>query len=90
MKFKNLRQLEDKMLTEVLTQTPLTDINVASNVQFLVEDVAVILSEIHYELDSLRFKYNIEEKDLLHMLSVLSRGESIPARTVKRAYGDKV
>jgi hypothetical protein len=90
MKFKNLRQLEDSMITSVMTSVPKVRVDTGSNVFALAEDLAMLLVDLQYEVDSLQYKYNIAEKDLLPIMAVLLRGESIPARTVQRAHGDKI
>jgi hypothetical protein len=81
--------MEDQMLNMISYTVPRASLEVGTNIHGLVEDLALLLSDMYYELDSLRYKYNIEEKDLLPFAAVLSRGESIPARTVNRANGDK-
>jgi hypothetical protein len=91
MRFKNLRHLEDEILNKILKLVPVhLDINVGSNIHYLAEDMALLLTEVQSELEALRYKYKIEDNDLLPLTTVLSRGESIPARTVLRALGEKV
>lgn len=91
MKFKNLRQAEEEMLAKVVAfGGPNVKTNPDSNVFALVEDMAMFILDIQDEMYTLRYKYNMEEKDLLPLIAVLSRGESIPARTIARALGGKL
>lgn len=89
MRFKTLRQLEDDILNLVSKLIFKNPDEPGQAIQGLTQDVALMIADVHYELDSLRYKYNIEEKDLLPMMAVLSRSELIPARVVQRAYGEK-
>jgi hypothetical protein len=90
MQFKLLRELEADIMSHLRAAIgPNFNDSPISNLSFMVQEVALLLTDAQYEIDSLRYKYNIEEKDLLPMLRVLSRGESIPARIAKRAMETK-
>jgi hypothetical protein len=85
MKFKNLRLMENTIMTKIMVEAGQADINPAGTISFMVSDLALLLVELHKELEELQHNYNIEEKDLLPLKSVLLRGESIPARVVEWA-----
>lgn len=73
------------ILTEVIAETPLMDINIGSNVANMSEDLALLLSDVHFQINVLKHKYDIKPNDLRDMQVTLNNGKKIPTRVIMKS-----
>ena len=77
------KKILEEMLMTVLTSHPNININIGSSTSFLCEDLALLLSDIYFQLDILKVKYDIKDNDLRDIGVILNNGTKIPSRLLE-------
>lgn len=81
----NKQQTIAEIVTQILNLCPkIIDVNQGSNIAFLVEEQALYISDLYYEVDRLKHIYNINDQDLIFIAKAIDRLKLVPARVLQK------